>query len=209
MTKEEANKILSEARKQYQPIVGFPKACDKKGGFKFFYDRIRSIADYCGWNSSYLVGGCANGFSCFELAKMGAPVLGVDNGSGRHCGNWKEVAEATRVFYSYDPSNPRFIEGKFPEFYDTFQMHPEWVVMLMVLHNMLKSMKITDVLEMIDRIYDIVQHGFIMTTRTAQWGLSAEKIPAFITSYTKFEKYEQVPGFEGKKFGLPIWAFLK
>jgi hypothetical protein len=204
MTRDEAYKILRSARDLYQPIMGFGQASKKD--YLSFALRINAIADYCGHEDYYLVGGCANGFSCFELAILGAKVVGVDNCTGRRCENSLEIARATAVYYKFPPYNPKFILGDFPGYFYYTEERPHWTVLMMVLHNMLKSMPVSEIYKMIDQIWSITLKGFVMTTRGA---IS----PKQIIDNTKYEKFEEIPspkGTDGKRniaFGFPIWVF--
>jgi SAM-dependent methyltransferase len=204
MNVTEAYDLLYKTRNLYQPIAGSPTASKRKT--TDFYNRIKSIADYCGNEDKYLIGGCANGFDCFYLADYGAQVVGVDNCSGRTCENSLEIARATAVFYRISPNNPRFIMGEFPGYFHYTEEKFDWVVMLMVLHNMLKFMGKTDVYGMINEIAVRSRKGFVMTTRGA---IS----PKEIINNTAYRKFEEIPcpkRKDGKRdiaFGFPIFAF--
>jgi len=167
MTKEEAKRVLQESEKTYQPVPGFLDKCKRDIGE--FHKRIMLIADYCGHDSSYIVAGCAEGYNCFALAELGAKVLGVDGCTGnKHLARSLLVAEATAVLYGIDKNNPRFVKGTFPQWLEDTGERPDWLVMLMVLHNMLKGRKLAEICSMINRIEQIVGKGFVMSSRAPQ-----------------------------------------
>jgi len=213
MNKEEAKKILTKARKTYQPIEGFPDSTRRP--IAPFYRRIKSIADYCGHNDSYVLGGSANGYSCFELAKLGAQVIGVEGNRTNI-----QISEATAVYFDYPPTNPRFILGNFPRWvYETTEKS-DWMIMLMLLHNILKNTTLKETCRMIDKIPEIASKGFIVSSRWIQWcrdGVHMEykDVPDYIVANTNYNRWEFVPcPMKGNNnpdiaFGLPIWAFYE
>lgn len=211
MTKEEAKQILTESRKTYQPIIDFPNST--KRPVAPFYRRIKAIADYCGHTDSYILGGSANGYSCFELVKLGANVLGVEGNS-----NNLLISRATAIHFDFLESNPKFIQASFPKWiYETTE-RSDWMVMLMLLHNLLKQKNLKTICDMINKIPEISQKGFIVTSRHKEWCrdgvyIEYEEVPDYIIANTKYSRWEFVPCQLNSKnkpdiaFGLPIWAF--
>ena len=203
MTKDEAQVLLERTRKMYQPIHGFSKATDRK--IEPFYKRIKAIADYCGHTDDYLICGCANGFSCFELAKLGARVVGVDMRD-----KWLDVARATAVYNDIHIDNPAFIHGKFPDWLYETTIRPDWTIMMMVLHNMLKFSPPESIFKMLNRVADISKKGLVITSRNRRWPVPYNKIPDYIVENTKFSRWEEVPCVRKEiAFGFPIWVFYE
>jgi len=213
MERDEAQRILEKRTRSYQPMPGFPNFTGRS--LEMFKRRSDCILNYCGKNTSYLFCGCNAGYSCFEAVDAGASkVVGMD-GSGKCI----EQAKMVAIARGYSTERPQFILQDVFKFFNENTEKFDWVIMLMLLHNVLKSHTLKETIALMEKSAEFANKGLIVTSRYKQWcrdgvHLAFPDVPQYIVDNSSFTRYELVPiPLKGNKpdiaFGIPIWAFYK
>jgi len=199
---------LNKKRKGYQPLYGFPES---KRGAEYFDARTNCVLDYCGKDKSYLVLGSNLGYTAFGIVRAGGKAKGVEGNKGLvdYCN------DKLKVYYKCDKSNPIFIHSEIFKWFETNEEKFDCVISFMVLHNLLKSHTMQQILELVNNMADKTD-CLIVQSRHKQWcrdgfNISFPDVPKFIVEHTKFTSYEIITDGKNPKIaiGLPLWAFKK
>lgn len=198
---------LNKKRKGYQPLYGFPES---KPGIQFFDARTNCVLDYFGKDKSYLVLGSNLGYTVFGIVRAGGKAVGVEGSKAL-----VDYCDKLKVHHKCDESNPIFIHSEIFKWFETNEKKFDCIISFMVLHNLLKSHTLQEVLTLVDKMADKTD-CLIVQSRHVQWcrdgvEMTYSDVPKYIVEHTKFTSYEIITDGKNPKIaiGLPLWAFRK
>lgn len=146
------------------------------------YERIlKAIIGFCVdvKDKSFLDIGTCFGYFCFELTKLGARTIGVENNKERF-----NICRCLSKIYGFDPSNPKFINMDILDYQKPPSEKYDYVLLLNVFHYILeraREQNESDAWRMLNRLAEESEAVFI--TMSHEKGLHAKsqrEIPEII-----------------------------
>lgn len=186
----------------YQPIISY----DEFNGVNRtveYYNALKNIVDFLGEvkDRKILDVGSCYGFFCFQLARKGAYMIGVDSDHERIA-----ISLHLNNIYGFDWSNPKFITSYIANYIRETGLSFDYALLINVLHNMIGQHEplAWDTLNRLARKSKkiVLSMSHVSPVETAR---SQYEIPELVVSKTILNKYD----FLGSLGGRYLYGFWR